>query len=404
MSIRRFCSIYKNVLADMDNLIAVCQVSSTANKETNFQMCKSLITNAHKCGAQMIFLPEAFDYLEQDQTKSLELAESINGPLINNYKSLAKSLDIWLSLGGFHEKFSETKLRNTHLVINNKGEIAETYHKMHLYDVDIPSKHLKTCESSLIEAGNEISPPVKTPIGNVGLAICYDMRFSQMAIALSESGADILTYPSAFFFETGAYHWEVLLRSRAIETQSYVVAAAQTGKHSSVRKSWGHSMVVDPLGTVIAQCSEESGFILAPIDLSLITSVRQSMPIQSHRRYDIYPKIVSSTSYNESIKDSDEFKFGTATVKGLQVFYKTQFCLAFTNIKCVLPGHVLVAPQRIVAKFTELSKDEVNDLFLAVQKVEKVIEQIHNANSSTIVIQDGQDAGQTIKVCNNIGF
>jgi len=345
----------------------------------------------------MIFLPEAFDYIEEDKVKSFELAESLNGPLINKYQSLAKSLDVWLSLGGFHEKFSRTRLRNTHLVINNEGEIAEKYHKMHLYDVEIPSKNVKAYESSSIEAGNEILPPVKTPIGNVGLAICYDMRFSQMAIALAENGAEIITYPSAFFFGTGAYHWEILLRSRAIETQCYVIAAAQTGKHNETRKSWGHSMVVDPLGTVIAQCSEEPGFVLAPIDLSLISNIRQSMPLECHRRYDIYPKMIQNTLSNKTIEDMQEFKFGTSIVRGLQVFYKTDFCFAFTNIKCVLPGHILVAPLRPVEKFTELSSNEVKDLFLSVQKVQKAIEQVHNTNSSSIVIQDGKDAGQTIK-------
>ncbi|XP_060844615.1 deaminated glutathione amidase isoform X2 [Rhopalosiphum padi] len=398
MLIKRLYSVFKNTFSDMDNLIAVCQITSTANKEKNYQMCKTLITNAHKCGAKMIFLPESFDYIEEDKAKSLEMAESLDGSLINSYKSLAKSLNIWLSLGGFHEKFSETKLRNTHLVINNKGEIAETYHKIHLYDVQIPSKNIQALESSVIEAGNEILPPVKTPIGNVGLAICYDMRFSQMAIALAENGAEILTYPSAFFFGTGAYHWEILLRARAIETQSYVIAAAQTGNHTSTRKSWGHSLVVDPLGTVIAQCSDEPGFVLAPIDLSLIKSIRQSMPIECHRRYDIYPRMMSSTlCKNKSVEDSYEFKFGSSIVKGLQVFYKTQLCLAFTNIKCVLPGHVLVAPLRAVEKMTDLSNDEVGDLFLTVQKVQKTIEQVHNTNSSSIVIQDGQHAGQTIK-------
>lgn len=382
----------------MDNLIAVCQITSTNNKEKNLQVCRALITNAQKCGAKMIFLPESFDYIEEDKAKSLEMAETLDGSLINSYKSLAKSLDIWLSLGGFHEKFSESKLRNTHLIINNKGEIAEIYHKIHLYDVQIPSKNIQAFESSLIETGTKISPPVKSPIGNVGLAICYDMRFAQMAIALAENGADIITYPSAFFFGTGAYHWEILLRARAIETQCYVIAAAQTGSHSSTRKSWGHSLVVDPVGTVIAQCSDEPGFVLAPIDLSLIKTVRQSMPLECHRRYDLYPKMISSTlCKNKSIEDFNEFKFGSSIVKSLQVFYKTQLCLAFTNIKCVLPGHVLVAPFRAVEKLTELSNDEVGDLFLVVQKVQKVIEQVYNTNSSSIVIQDGQHAGQTIK-------
>ncbi|XP_050427011.1 nitrilase and fragile histidine triad fusion protein NitFhit isoform X2 [Adelges cooleyi] len=325
------------------------------------------------------------------------MAESLDGPLISDYRALAKSLGVWVSLGGFHEKFSDTKLYNTHVVIDDRGEIASKYHKIHLYDVELPSRNINAKESSLIEAGSEIVTPVHTAIGNVGLAICYDMRFPQMAMALAEKGADILTYPSAFFFGTGAIHWEVLLRSRAIETQCYVIASAQTGSHSSSRKSWGHSLVVDPLGTVIAQCSDEPGFVLAPIDLTLVNSIRATMPLVNHRRYGIYPKMSSTPWPYLPIQDSSEYKFGASTVKGFQVFCQTPLSMAFTNIKCVLPGHVLVAPLRSMEKLSDLNEDEVKDLFLLVQKVEKTVETLHNTKSASIVIQDGEDAGQTIK-------
>ncbi|CAG2123334.1 unnamed protein product, partial [Medioppia subpectinata] len=168
--------------------------------------------------------------------------------------------------------------------------------------------------------------PVPTPVGNIGLGICYDIRFAEFAISLAKSGADILTYPSSFTVPTGSAHWETLLRARAIETQCYVVAAAQTGVHNAKRSSYGHAMVVDPWGAIIGQCSDEVGLCVAQIDLNFIKSVRQKLPVWSDRRPNLYGNIFAAIgSVNETDTGSEEsFAFGpTAVVKASQVFYRT---------------------------------------------------------------------------------
>ncbi|KAF9933931.1 Nitrilase [Modicella reniformis] len=176
-----------------------------------------------------------------------------------------------------------------HVLINDEGSVVESYRKIHLFDVDIANGP-RLMESQSTVAGNSIVPPVSTPVGKVGLGICYDLRFPEMALELRRQGAEILTYPSAFTVKTGEAHWEVLLRSRAIETQSYVVAAAQVGKHSEKRSSYGHAMIVDPWGKVVAECDgqEEEAIAVAPIDFAALERIRLEMPVMNHRRYDIF--------------------------------------------------------------------------------------------------------------------
>ncbi|KAF9364827.1 Nitrilase [Mortierella sp. NVP85] len=144
-------------------------------------------------------------------------------------------------------------------------------------------------ESQSTVAGERIVPPVTTPVGKVGLGICYDLRFPELALELRRQGAEILTFPSAFTIKTGEAHWEVLLRSRAIETQTYVVAAAQVGKHSEKRSSYGHAMIVDPWGRIVAECDgQEEGVAVASMDFEALERIRLEMPVMNHRRYDTY--------------------------------------------------------------------------------------------------------------------
>ncbi|XP_031558417.1 deaminated glutathione amidase-like [Actinia tenebrosa] len=271
------------------HIIAVCQMTSKNDVHANFRTCKDLIERAKARRAKMVFLPEAYDYLGETKQESLAMAQSIKGPRMKEMCQLAKENDIWLSLGGFHNKSTddENRISNTHVIVDNNGEIVSTYDKAHLFDVDIKDGP-KLKESANCIPGNEIVPPVTTPVGKVGMAICYDLRFPEMALSLAKQGADILTFPSAFTFTTGTAHWEVLLRSRAIETQCYVVAAAQIGQTTSKRKCYGHAMVVDPWGTVIAQCHEETGLCVAEIHHQYIKQVREQMPVWSHRRTDLY--------------------------------------------------------------------------------------------------------------------
>ncbi|KYO27158.1 nitrilase-like protein 1 [Alligator mississippiensis] len=179
---------------------------------------------------------------------------------------------------------------NCHLLIGPDGSMAAAYRKIHLFDVELAGR-VSLQESSYTHPGSDIAPPVSTSVGKVGLAICYDLRFPEISLALAREGAEILTFPSAFTETTGAAHWEVLLRARAIETQCYVVAAAQTGKHNEHRSSYGHTMVVDPWGRVIAQCQEGPGLCYAEIDLPYLHRLRQEMPLWAHRRPELYGSV-----------------------------------------------------------------------------------------------------------------
>ncbi|KAK3908981.1 Nitrilase and fragile histidine triad fusion protein NitFhit, partial [Frankliniella fusca] len=378
--------------------IAVCQMTATDNKRENFEICRELISSAKKFNAQVVFFPEACDYVAKNKAQTIEMAEDLSGPTLSAFKELAKEHNVWLSLGGVHIKVDEKTVRNAHILVNSDGELAADYSKLHLFDVDYKEGNVHLKESSYCKPGTKILPPITTPAGNIGLSICYDLRFPEASLSLRMQGADILTYPSAFTFATGASHWEPLLRARAIETQCYVVAAAQSGMHNEKRMSWGHAMIVDPWGNVIAQCSEGKNLAIAEIDHKLLQKTRLSMPVLEHRRHDVYPSLKPlSVSQPQEEIESVNFQFGQVFVKGSGIFAKTASSMAFTNKKCVVPGHVLVSPLKCVQRMSQLSQEEVADLFLLVYKVAPIVEKAFNGTSSTIVVQDGKDSGQTIE-------
>jgi predicted amidohydrolase len=189
-----------------------------------------------------------------------------------------------LSLGGFQERFDDTHLCNTHVVIDDAGMIRDTYQKMHLFDVDVPGGSSYK-ESSFTVPGTKIVS-VDSPVGRLGLTVCYDLRFPKIYQQLRfEQKAQVLLVPSAFTKVTGEAHWEILLRARAIETQCYVIAAAQAGKHNEKRESYGDTLIIDPWGTVVGRLPDRvsTGIVVADIDFSLIDSVRTKMPIDKQR-------------------------------------------------------------------------------------------------------------------------
>ena len=195
---------------------------------------------------------------------------------------------------------------------------------------------------------------------------------------------------------TGMDHWSTLLRSRAIETQCYVIAAAQTGVHSAKRSSYGHAMIIDPWGAIIAQCSEGNSFAVGLIDREVLKNTRMKLPIWTDRRCDIYGEIPVPTG-KSSIDSQENYPFGQVEVKKYQVFMKTNYTFAFINHRPIFPGHVLVAPLRHSAKrLSYLNAQERSDFFMVVQKVQTAIENTFNVQSSTLAIQDGKDAGQSI--------
>ncbi|KAG5329010.1 NFT1 protein, partial [Acromyrmex heyeri] len=273
-------------------LIAVCQMRSIADKVKNLQVVSELAAEAKRRSATIAFFPEACDFLADNKKDIVTMAEPLTGLTVTAYKEIAIKNNIWLSLGGIHEASDNVeKIYNTHILINNEGELVAMYRKLHLFDMDNKDTGVRLMESDYVLKGIEIVPPVSTPIGKLALSICYDMRFPELSITLRNMGAQVLTYPSAFTYETGAAHWEVMLRARAIENQCYVIAAAQTGAHNKKRKSWGHAMIVDPWGTIIAQCTDKLGIAMAEIDLTLLEKIRKDMPCEQHRRNDLYSRM-----------------------------------------------------------------------------------------------------------------
>lgn len=381
-------------------LVAVVQLTCKADKEANLSRASGIVKQAAGAGARIAFLPECFDMVCESREQTLLNMEPVEGPLVQKYKELAARCGIWLSLGGLHEKVEgQEKARNAHILINDSGAIVSIYRKIHLFNLEIPGV-VRLMESEFSTAGDRLPEPCETPAGKVGLGICYDVRFPEMGIAYARSGADILTYPSAFTVTTGMDHWQTLLRCRAIENQCYVIAAAQTGVHNHKRSSFGHSMIVDPWGAIVAQCSEGEGFALAHIDSEVLQKARSKLPIWTDRRSDIYGEIIPPVvaDVTKSIDSVPGYSFGQVTVHSFQVFYKSGSSFAFVNHRPVLPGHVLVAPLRSSAhRLKDLNRSELLDFFTTVQKVQSIIESSYNTSSTTIAIQDGVDAGQSVE-------
>lgn len=265
-------------------LAAVAQMTSTDDLFRNFDTCRHLCEKAASRNVALLSLPECFAFIgsEEGQTAKV-LHPDAAREWLDKYCALAREHNLWLSLGGFPLPSEHTgRPYNAHLLVDQSGAICAEYHKIHLFDVAIPNGPVLK-ESDHNTAGYE-TVVVDSPLGRLGLAVCYDLRFSEMFLEMNKKGAELLAIPAAFTLHTGKEHWDVLQRARAIENQCYVLAAAQTGKHNAKRESFGHAVIVDPWGTVIAQCSDGTGIAVAEIDLHFLQSVRQRMPMAQHRR------------------------------------------------------------------------------------------------------------------------
>ena len=266
--------------------VAVAQMTSTGDMAANFQCIEALAENAINQRCQMLFLPENFNFLGGSSAESVTIAEPLTGPIINKYRDLARRLTLWLSLGGFQERGPDSHhIFNTHLIINSSGDVESVYRKVHLFNVDIPGGPVLK-ESSFTSPGRQLVA-CRSPVGTLGLSVCYDLRFPELYQKLTfDMGCQVLLVPAAFTVPTGKAHWEVLLKARAIETQTYVIAAAQAGEHNKKRHSFGHSLIVDPWGEVIARLEDGDrgvGIAVADIDLDKVSDVRQRMPVAQHR-------------------------------------------------------------------------------------------------------------------------
>lgn len=265
-------------------LAAVVQLTSTSDEARNLAEAEDLIRRAARYGAQLIATPENTNYLGPHEEK-VRRAEPLSGPLMGRFSALAAELGVHLLLGSYNERAADpTRCHNTSVLFGPDGARLAAYRKLHLFDVDV-SDDVRFRESATVVPGDEVVVAA-TALGPIGLSVCYDLRFPELYRAMVDRGAELLAVPAAFTATTGKDHWEPLLRARAIETQCYVLAPGQSGRHDDggLRASHGHAMIVDPWGHVVARASDGPGLALAEIDLRRVAQVRRAIPVGQHRR------------------------------------------------------------------------------------------------------------------------
>ena len=263
--------------------VAVIQMTSGPDMAANLYEAGRLITQAAESGAKLVVLPENFCLMPMDESHRLSVMEKGGDGHIQSFLAeAARRNDVWL-VGGTVPIATENpeRCRSSCMVYDNQGERVARYDKIHLFDVDLSNNEAYT-ESATIEEGTQ-TVVLDTPFGRLGLAICYDLRFPELFRELSEKGAQLFAIPSSFTAMTGAVHWEVLVRARAIENQVYVLAAAQGGFHANGRKTYGDSMVVDPWGRIVNRLSRGPGVVMANINLDQLADIRKNMPALKHR-------------------------------------------------------------------------------------------------------------------------
>jgi len=263
-------------------LLAAVQMTSSGDKPKNLDTAVALVKRAAQAGAAWIGLPENFSWMGPESDRPAA-AESLDGPTLTRMAQLARELGVTLLAGSILEAGAPGgRLYNASALFGPDGQRLAVYRKIHLFDVDIQDG-ARYRESEAVAPGADVVV-VDTPVARVGLSVCYDLRFPELYRQLSLKGATLLTVPAAFTLMTGKDHWEVLLRARAIENLAYVIAPAQWGRHSERRQTFGHAMVVDPWGTVVACASDGEGFALAQYDPARVAKVRAELPSLSHRR------------------------------------------------------------------------------------------------------------------------
>lgn len=266
-------------------LAAAVQLCAGPDKAANVATAAGLAAQAARRGAALVVLPEMFAWRGPRAAED-GAAEPIPGPTSDRLAALARELGVVLVGGSLLERSSEPgRFHNTCTVYGRDGALLARYRKIHLFDVDIPG-HVTHRESETKVAGDAVVV-VPTDVGALGLAICYDLRFPELFRRLGAAGAEIVCMPSAFTFPTGAHHWEILVRARAIENQVYVVAPNQIGRGPSGVQDFGHSLIVDPWGTPIARASNAATAITGEIDLDYLLRVRRELPCLEHRTVDV---------------------------------------------------------------------------------------------------------------------
>jgi predicted amidohydrolase len=264
--------------------IALFQSNTGIDPEANGRALSVAIAEAARGGATMLFTPEMSGLLDRDSARaSRSLRTEEEDPVLAACRDAAREHAMWLHLGSLAVLVEGGKVANRGFVIDRSGQIRARYDKIHLFDVDLPTGEAWR-ESSVYQPGSGAVVVNATPVGKLGLTICYDLRFPALFARIAEADADVIAVPSAFTVPTGRAHWHILLRARAIEAGLFVVAAAQSGRHEDGRQTFGHSLVVDPWGEVILDMGEDVGVGFAEIDLARIRDVRSRVPALTHRR------------------------------------------------------------------------------------------------------------------------
>jgi deaminated glutathione amidase len=263
--------------------VAALQLNSQADVAANLESCRRLVGRAARRGAELVLLPENFAFFGPEADKR-NVAESLaDGVIAKALSDMAREFRVCVVGGGFPERSPDPQRpHNTLLVVGADGSQLATYRKIHLFDVELGSAGSYS-ESDATSAGSATSI-IEVGGFKLGLSICYDLRFPELYRALSEQGAEVLLVPAAFTLHTGKDHWHVLLRARAIEAQAFVVAAGQQGAHPGARNTYGHSLVADPWGTVIAEASDGEGLVMATLERARLEAVRRSLPSLKHRK------------------------------------------------------------------------------------------------------------------------
>jgi predicted amidohydrolase len=264
--------------------IALFQSTTGIDPEANARALIEAIGEAAAGGAEMLFTPEMSGLLDRDSARAAKnLRREENDLVLAAAREAARRNRIWLSVGSLAVMGQNRKVAKRGFVIDREGQVRARYDKIHLFDVDLPTGE-SWRESNVYSPGQGVTLVNGTPVGKLGLTICYDLRFPMLFARIAEAGADVISVPAAFTVPTGLAHWHVLLRARAIEAGLFVVAAAQVGRHEDGRQTFGHSLVVDPWGEVLLDMGEDSGVGFADIDLKRISDVRSRIPALTHRR------------------------------------------------------------------------------------------------------------------------
>jgi predicted amidohydrolase len=267
--------------------VALCQMDSGENREKNLDTACALLEEAAAQGAALVAFPEVFNVIDLGETEPEEIP---GGVTVTRMAEKARELGLWVLCGSLWEKNpTGGKKKNTSVLLDPKGQVVATYSKLHLFDATLPDGS-RSLESDQVEPGDRLVV-ADTELGKLGFSICYDVRFPELYRYLALQGAEVIFVPAEFNRGTGEKHWEPLLRARAIENGCYIVAPGQVGVKQTVNGAYpcyGHSMVVDPNGVVIAQADQQVGVTIAEIDLGLVAEQRRRLPVLANRRTDVY--------------------------------------------------------------------------------------------------------------------